>query len=198
LLDVIVEHEPGTEHKDRVLHALTVYGLTLVNEHARGAVAEFAAGRARSGAALNRCLYEATVNIISWYRDDVRAVKDWAALPIFAHREEVRKAGGADNVAAGVKRDFERYMIDHPELGSEERTNFRAIAEDVFKDALGYDDGRFRREYAVFYDVPSIFMHTRLLGVEDLYEVSSKEGWRICERSLMAEPNARVLEWCDC
>jgi hypothetical protein len=41
--------------------------------------------------------------------------------------------------------------------------------------------------------VPSLFAHARMLGVEDLYEVSSANDWSIRERSLMAEPNARVL-----
>jgi hypothetical protein len=96
-------------------------------------------------------------------------------------------------VPPGVKRDFERYTMEHPEFLEEDRTCFRMIAEGVFKTALSYDDGRFRREYAVHYDVPSLFAHARMLGVEDLYEVNSANDWSIRERSLMAEPNARVL-----
>jgi hypothetical protein len=64
LLDVVIARDPGASHTDRVLHALTIYGLTLVNENARGALSEFASGRSHSGAALNRCLYEAVVNVV--------------------------------------------------------------------------------------------------------------------------------------
>jgi hypothetical protein len=192
LLDIIIARDPGASHTDRILHALTIYGLTLVNENARGALSEFTAGRSRSGAALNRCLYEA-VNVVGWHRDDARAVKEWAKLPIFAHREEVRKTGDCNTVPPGVKRDFERYTMEHPDLLKDDRTDSARSPRGSLKPRSATTMGAFVGSTRSTTTCRRCSRTLVCSAWKDLYEVSSANDWSIRERSLMAQPNARVL-----
>jgi hypothetical protein len=130
-----------------------------------------------------------------WYGDEAKTLRDWDLLPIAAHEDEKRKAPGgrAENVAPGVRRDYEAYIAAHPELAEPEKgkDEFRKAAERVFIGRGGMSDAQFRMYYGVHYGIPSLFVHAQILGIEDVFEVTDTH-WILMSESRKSEPNHRT------
>ncbi len=201
LTRLVVAKAPPAEPMDSAVWYLTICGMHLAQEHARGAVAEFSAGRSYAGIALDRCLFEAMVRTMDWNLRPEFAFACWKALPAFAAREEVRRVGGKPNaplvkntvVPPGVQRHIAEYLAQTPEAELTREASLLAAAETTWATLIA-DATQLRSLIFSHIDTPSLFVHCRALVAEDLFDVSSDTEWAIREVSLMAEPNARVLE----
>jgi hypothetical protein len=200
LLTKVIGTLPKTKSGGAVRN-LTICGMLLATQHARGAVAEFRAGRSYSGMALDRCMYEAMVRVMEWNVKPKRALKSWAGIVIYAAREEARRAG--DDLRAplgvnskmppGVQRDLAKYLAKHRGADSVNESQFAETARSIWK-LHGLDAGQLRTDMFNHFDTPSLFVHCRPLVADDIFDISNDAEWAVRDVSRMAEPNARVLE----
>lgn len=196
----VFERAPADKQDGSVWY-LTICGMRLAQEHARGAVAEFSAGRSYSGMALDRCMFEAIVRTMDWNLRPDFAFECWEALPVFAAREEIRRTGEKrkapllknTDIPPGVQRDIAGYLAHSPKAESVEVAKLNEAAERVWA-SIGADATQVRRTIFDHVDTPSLFVHCRAIVAEDIFDISNDGEWAIRDVSRMAEPNARVLE----
>jgi hypothetical protein len=200
LLSKVIATLPTTK-TDGAVRNLTICGMLLASQHARGAVSEFRAGRSYSAMALDRCMYEAMVRVMEWNAKPKRALKSWHGLVVYAAREEARRAG--DDLRAplgvnskmppGVQRDLARYLAKHRGANNVNESQFAETARN-FWTLNGLNADQLRSDMFNHFDTPSLFVHCRPLVAEDIFDTSNDAVWEIRDVSRMAEPNARVLE----
>lgn len=186
---------------DGAVRNLTICGMTLAAQHARGSLSEFSVGRSYSGLALNRCMYEAMVRVIEWNVKPKRALKSWQGIVVYAAREEARRAGddlrqplGTNSkMPPGVQRDIAAYLAKHRGAENVNESKFADSARRFWSET-GVDEKQLRADMYTHVDTPSLFVHCRPLVAEDIFDTSNDAEWSIRETSRMGEPNARALE----
>lgn len=180
--------------QDAVVRRFTVCGLVVLTQHARGAVEEFRLGRPYSALALDRCTFEAMIRVIHWNTDQANAMDEWRALPIWAAREEHRRAGSMEAAPPGVQRDLRRFLDANSDLEKIRQSRFADIAPEIWRYANELDAEQVRSDLYTHVDVPSVFVHCRPLIAEDIIDATDPVALVIRSHSPSAEPNARVLE----
>lgn len=193
LLDVLIPAVRRTA-SDTAAHRLTVCGTILAMQHARGSVSEFTLGRPYSGAALDRCMYEAMVRVMQWNLNPKLALREWRALPVWGEQEEQRRAGDPSRVPKGVQNDIKAYLAKNRDLENIKLTKFGATARHIWRNVNRLTDDQIRSDLYCHVDTPSLFVHCRPLIAEDIFDTSNPSGWQIRTDSTMVESNARVLE----
>lgn len=182
---------PKTE-TDAAVRNLTICGMLLATQHARGAVSEFIAGRSYSGIALDRCMYEATVRVMEWILEAKHAMQSWNGLVIYAAREEARRAGDDlrrslglnSKMPVGVQRDLAKYLATHRGAESAKESQFADMAH-RFWAVNGLSADQLRTDLFNHVDTPSLFIHCRPLIAEDIFDTSGDAEWSIREVSRM-------------
>jgi hypothetical protein len=194
LLHEVIGTSADTSEKGAVRN-LTICGMTLVTQHARGAIAELAAGRPYSAIALDRCMYEAMVRVMQWQTDPPRALLEWRAIPWFATREEKKRSGGHAHMPPGVIRDIAKYLADNPDIESVQTTrDFERQARALFGSEFGLSAKQLSDDICCHVDMPSLYVHCRPLVAEDMYDGSDPDHMLLRPASRTIEPEGTALE----